>query len=123
MRLSDIKGASVLDVLAEIADPVIEIAADKEAMAFFQASPPKEGQTAEQAFAERMGKAAPALLKGHQDAVIRVLAALDGTTPELYEEGMTMASVLLDLVELLTDRDFASFLSSQEPTQTDSGSR
>lgn len=121
MRLSDIKGARVLDVLADIAEPAIAIASDREAMAFFTGIKPAEGQTAEDAFAQRMREGAPALLKGHRDEVLRILAALDGVTPEEYEEGMTLASVLVDLVELLTDKDFAGFLSSQEPTQTDSG--
>ena len=115
--MSDIRGARVLEVLAEIAEPVISIASDKEATAFFTGIKPKKGQTQHEAFAERMRKGVPALLKGHRDDVVRILAALDGVDAKEYEESMTLASVMEDLLELLTDQEFASFLSSQEPTK------
>lgn len=115
MRLSDIRGERVLDVIADIAAPVISIASDKEAMAFFERRPPKEGQTAPEALAERMSEAAPVLMRGHRDDLVVILAALDGVTVEEYAEGMTLGSVLVDVFELLTDEAFEDFLSSQEP--------
>ena len=114
MRLSEIKGERVFDVLADITAPVIGIASDGEALAFFKPQPPEEGETPEEAFARRMKVAAPALLKGHRDEMVAILAALDGVTPEEYAEGMTLGGVLQDILELLTDKDFESFLSSQE---------
>ena len=117
MRLSDIRGERVLDVIADIAAPTINIASDEDAAAFFKAQPPKEGQTREEAFAERMKVAAPALMKTHRDDFVAILAALDGVTVEEYVEGMTLGSVLVDVFELLTDEAFEDFLSSQEPTQ------
>lgn len=83
-------------------------------MAFFKPQEPKEGETPQEAFAARMKVAAPALLKTHRSDIVAVLAALDGKTAEEYEEGMTLASVLVDLFELLTDEAFDDFLSSQE---------
>lgn len=117
MRLSDIRGERVLDVIAEIAAPVINIASDEEALAFFKRRPPKEGQTPQEALAERMGQAAPALMKTHRDDLVAILAALDGVTAEEYVEGMTLGSVLVDVFELLTDEAFGDFLSSQEQTE------
>lgn len=116
MRLSEIKGERVLDVIADIAAPVISIASDEDAMAFFKPQPPKEGQTPTEAFGERMKSAAPALMKSHRDDLIAILASLDGVTPGEYIEGMTLASVLVDVFELLTDEAFEDFLSSQEQT-------
>lgn len=116
MRLSEIRGERVLDVIAEIAAPVINIASDPDAMSFFKAQPPQEGQTPEEALAERMKVAAPALMKTHRDDFIAILASLDGVTIEEYVEGMTLGSVLVDVFELLTDEAFEDFLSSQEPT-------
>lgn len=117
MRLSDIRGERVLDVMADIAAPVINIASDKDAMLFFSPQPPKEGQTPHEALAERMKVAAPALLKAHRDEFIAILAALEGVSVEEYVEGMTLGSVLVDVFELLTDEAFDDFLSSQEPTK------
>lgn len=123
MRLSDIRGERVLDVIADIATPVISIASDEDALAFFKSQPPEEGQTPTEAFAERMKVAAPALMKSHRDDLVTILAALDGVTVEEYVEGMTLGSVLVDVFELLTDEAFEDFLSSQEPTQPPSGSQ
>lgn len=116
MRLSDIKGERVLDVIADIAVPAINIASDEDALSFFKAQPPKDGQTTSEAFADRMKVAAPALMKTHKDDFIAILAALDGKTVDEYVEGMTLSSVLVDVFELLTDEAFEDFLSSQEPT-------
>lgn len=117
MRLSEIRGERVLDVVADIAAPVITIAADEEALAFFKPQELREGETPQEALAARMKVAAPALLKTHRSDIVAILAALDGKTVEEYEEGMTLASVLVDLFELLTDEAFDDFLSSQEQTQ------
>lgn len=116
MRLSDIRGERVLDVIADIAEPAINIATDKEAMAFFRPQPPKDGQDPTEAFAERMKSAAPALMKSHRADLVAVLAALDGVTVAEYVEGMTLGSVLADVFELLTDEAFEDFLSSREQT-------
>lgn len=125
MRLSDIRGERVLDVIADITAPVINIASDDEAARFFERKPPKEGQTPQEALAERMGEAAPALLRRHRDDLIAILATLDGVTVDEYVEGMTLGSVLVDVFELLTDEAFESFLSSQEQTEEEgqSGTR
>ena len=117
MRLSDIRGERVLDVIADMAAPVINIASDKEAVAFFERRPPKEGQTPHEALAERMKVAAHVLMKGHRDDLVAILATLDGVTVEEYVEGMTLGSVLMDVFELLTDEAFEDFLSSQRPTE------
>lgn len=114
MRLSDVKGERVLDVIAEIAVPAINIASDEDALRFFKAEKPEDGQTATEAFADRMKVAAPALMKAHRDDFVAILAALDGVTVEEYVEGMTLGSVLVDVFELLTDEAFEDFLSSQE---------
>lgn len=114
MRLSEIRGERVLDVIADITAPVINIASDEEAVAFFNPQPPKDGQTKTEAFAERMKVAAPALMKTHRDDLVSILATLDGVTVEEYVEGMTLGSVLVDVFELLTDEAFDDFLSSQQ---------
>ena len=114
MRLSEIRGERVLDVIADITAPVINIASDEEAAAFFNPQPPKDGQTKTEAFAERMKAAAPALMKTHRDDLISILATLDGVTVDEYVEGMTLGSVLVDVFELLTDEAFEDFLSSQQ---------
>lgn len=116
MRLSDIKGERVLDVIADLVDPIANIAQDKEALAFFKPEPPKKGQTASEAFAERMKKAVPVLLRTHKDDLVAILSTIKGVDRAEYVEQMTLANVVGDVFELLTDEEFLAFLPSSALT-------
>ena len=111
MRLSDIKGERVLDVIADIVEPVCNIAMDEEAAALFTPQPPKEGQTPYQAFIERIKESLPKLCREHKADVIAIFAAINGVDPKKYAKEMTFSSVLQDLYENATDEDFLAFLS------------
>ena len=115
-RLSEIKGEDAIDVMANIAGPVISIASDENALAFFKPEEPKDGQKPMEAFAERMKVAAPALMKTHRRELVEILSAFDGTSCEEYLDGLTMQKLFTDIFTLLTDEDFDAFLSSQQQT-------
>lgn len=115
MKLSDISGERTLDVIADILPPVSRIAQDDSAMEIFVPKSVPEGMTQVQFFASRIEKSAPALLKGHRDDVIDILAAISGKTREEYVAGMNLASLVKDLVELMTDTEFLGFLSDFAP--------
>lgn len=114
MRLSDIRGERVIDVIADIIEPVANIATDKEAMKLLGGVTPKEGQTAEDAVAERLKSTVPSLMRGHRDDLVRIFAALHGVGVEEYAESMTLSSVVGDVYDILTDQEFLGFLSSQK---------
>ena len=121
MRLSDIKGDRVFDVIADIIDPIANIASDETASALFKREKLPEGMTAKEFLLERARKAVPALLKGHKSDIITVLATIDGVSADDYRSSLTLAKLMQDTAELLTDEDFGElFISAQ--SENNSGS-
>lgn len=112
MKLSDVKGDRVLDVIADIIDPIANIATDKGVNEMFKPQAVPEGMEAREFFAMRMCKGMPALLKGHKHDIIAILAAIEGVTPEEYTDTLDLAKLFTDAMELMTDKAFISFLSS-----------
>lgn len=121
MRLSDIQGECVFDVIADIIDPIANIAEDEQASAMFRREKLPEGMTVKQFATQRARKSLPALLKGHKDDIISILAAIDGVSTDAYKGALNLVKLMRDTAELLTDDAFtALFLSAQ--SENSSGS-
>lgn len=114
MKLSDIKGDHVLDVIADIIDPIANMVQDKDVAAMFKREAVPEGMDARDFFAKRMCKGLPVLLKGHKADIIAIMAAIEGVTPEQYAESLDFPKLFTDVMELVTDDAFLDFLSSSE---------
>lgn len=114
MRLSDIKGDRVLDVIADIIDPIANMVQDKDVAAMFKREAVPEGMNARDFFAKRMCKGLPVLLKGHKADIIAVMAAIEGVTPGQYAASLDFPKLFTDVMELVTDNAFLDFLSSPE---------
>ena len=109
MKLSEIKGERVFDVIAEVIDPIVSIAQDKEAAELFAPKQKPKDMEPWDFFLQRVRKSLPKLLKDHRDDFVTIMAAVNDTTPKKYMDGMTLATLLNDVVELITDREFVSF--------------
>lgn len=114
MRLSDIKGDRVLDVIADIINPIANMVQDEDVAAMFKREAVPEGMNARDFFAKRMGKGLPVLFKGHKADVIAIMAAIEGVTPEQYAASLDFPKLFTDVMELVTDEAFLDFLSSSE---------
>lgn len=112
MKLSDIKGDRVLDVIADVIDPIANMVQDKDVAAMFKRKAVPEGTDARDFFAERMRKGLPILLKGHKADIIAIMAAIEGVTPEQYAASLDFPKLFTDAMELVTDDAFLDFLSS-----------
>lgn len=121
MKLSDIKGERVFDVIADIIEPVTNIAQDKEITLFRRETPP-DGMTARAFALQKIAKNAPLLLKRHKTDISAVLASIKGQTVDEYVDGLNMATLSVDLLELLNDKEFVSFFTSAMQTADMSGS-
>ena len=121
MRLSDIKGDRVFDVIADIIDPIANIASDETASAIFKREKLPDGMTAKAFLMERARNAIPALLKGHKSDIITVLATIEGVSADDYRASLTLAKLMQDTAELLTDEAFGElFISAQSGTSSGS---
>lgn len=114
MRLSDVKGERTFEVIADIIDPIANIAEDEAASELFRPKKLPEGMTAKEFLLKRAKKAVPALLRGHKEDIISILAAIAGQSPKEYAEGLNLVSLVHDCTELLTDEAFTRlFISAQ----------
>lgn len=120
MKLSDIKGDRVLDVIADIVDPIANMAQDKDVAAMFKREAVPDGMGAREFFAERMRKGLPVLLRGHKADIIAIMAAIEGVTSEQYAASLDLPKLFTDVMELVTDDTLLDFLSSSK-TEKDAG--
>lgn len=114
MKLSDVKGDRVLDVIADIIDPIANMVQDKDVAAIFKREAVPDGMEARDFFAERMRKGLPVLLKSHKADIIAIMAAIEGVTPGQYAASLDFPKLFTDVMELVTDDAFFNFLSSSE---------
>ena len=121
MKLSDIQGERVFDVIADIIIPIANIAEDDTASALFKREKLPEGMTAKAFLIQRARKSLPALFKGHKGDIIAILAAISGVSKEQYKRELNPIKLMQDATELLTDEEFGVlFISAQSKTSSGS---
>lgn len=108
MALDALKGEAALDAVADLIDPVFEIAQDEAFKGLFSGL----GEGGSKELASRLRKAAPQLIKAHKGAVVRIMAATQGKTEQEVMEGMTVFSLPMWLVSALNDPVLLGFLGS-----------
>ena len=131
MKLSEVKGDRVFDVIADIIEPIATIAQDEDAIKLFASGDKPEDMTSWEYFVERAKTSIPVLMKKYKKEISEVLAALNGITVEEYVEGipnpkydedpenepmyevppLTIPKLFADVLDLVTDSEFVSFFS------------
>lgn len=123
MKLSNISGERVFDVIADIIEPISNIAEDKAASALFRREQLPDGMTPKQFVAEKAKKSGPVLLRNHKSDLIAILASIGGVTAHEYTETLNLAKLMADVIELMTDDAFTGlFTSAQTETEGQSSS-
>ena len=121
MRLSDIKGDRTLEVIAEIIDPIANIAEDEESSAMFKREKLPDGMTAKKFLMKRVRKSLPVLLKGHKADIIAILSAIEGVSADEYAGALNLVKLVKDCTDLLTDEVFMElFISAQSENKSGS---
>jgi hypothetical protein len=105
MKLSDIKGDEALDMLADLLEPIVEIATDKE-------------------ITGNMGKdnmkAVKVAIKNHKEAITAILAILNKENPKTYKPSLLELPAML--VDVFNDEELIRLFQSQvQIPQTSSG--
>jgi hypothetical protein len=111
MKLSDIKGEAVFDVIADLTEPIANIAQDKDATSLFERQVCPDGVEPRDFMLARVKRALPKLMKNHKRDLATIMAVLHEKDVEEYLTELTMATFLNDFVELLLDDEFIAFLS------------
>lgn len=121
MKLSDVKGERTLDVVAEIIEPILDIAMDKEASGLFKRKKIPKGTDPKAYMAQRVKKHLPPLLKNHREDVLAILSSIAGVSVADYTATLNLAKLTVDITDLLTDESFAElFLQAQSPASSGS---
>lgn len=123
MRLSDVKGERTLDVIAEIIEPIANIAEDEVATEIFARKRLPDGMTAKAFMLRRIKKSVPILIRKHKDDLITILCTIEGTSSTKYKESLNLPKLTKDVLDLLTDEEFMGlFTSAQTDSEDSSGS-
>lgn len=104
-KLSEIKGEGAFDILADLIEPIGEIAEDKTFVALIRA-----GQKT---------KAIKHAIKTHKKALIRAMAILEGENPDTYSPSLLRLPAML--LEVFNDPELVALFPSEQ-TVTSSGS-
>ena len=120
MKLSDIKGERAVEVIADLIEPIANIASDKECADLFSVKPVK-GENKNVTARKHLVKKVPLLLKTHKRDVIQVIATLDGKSVEdmnLFSITAALIGIVQDeaLIELFTSA--ARSVEETPPTDT-----
>nr|DAH30864.1 MAG TPA: hypothetical protein [Caudoviricetes sp.] len=118
MKLSDIHGERVFDVIADIIDPIANIAEDEKASAIFRREKIPEGMTAKEFAMQRARRAIPALLHGHKNDIVTILATIEGVSADDYKGVLNLVKLVRDTTELLTDEAFWGLFQSAQSEKT-----
>lgn len=96
MKLSDFKGEDALDVLADIIEPVTDIATDTDVTDQWKSK-------------GKMASLVKVILKKHPKGVIAILARLENKSYEEYAETINIATLPAKLLEVMQDEVLMSF--------------
>lgn len=112
MKLSEIQGERAIEVIADLIEPLSNIAIDpniKSVLSFKK----KENETAEEAAINAIKKNIPVLLKHHKKDVAKVLGVLEGVDPEK----LNILEILKGLTDMMTDKALMQLFSSAVLTE------
>ena len=116
MKLSEIKGERAVEVIADLIEPITNIAMDQKNLQLFK-NKQREGESLQDLGFREIKEKIPKLLKTHKNDVLAILCAVNDTEPE----DMSMFDIIKGTVDLVNDKEFRSlFLSvgkKAEPTQ------
>lgn len=122
LTLAEIKGEKSFDILAELIEPVTNIATDEKTAKLFGVRAVPEGMTVKDFILQRVKEAIPALMRNHKRDLIKILSQLSEMSEKEYKAQMTLDGVLLDLSQLISDPIFNAFFTMPQSIDKYSGS-
>ena len=114
MRLSELKGERAVEVIADLIEPITNIALDQKNLKLLRPEK-KEGETDREAAVRDFKVKIPNLLKTHKADVVSILCTLNDVKPE----DLSLAEIMKGIIELTQDKDFMNlFLSAVNSVDT-----
>lgn len=111
MKLSDISGDKTIDALAELIEPVSNIAMDEKVAKILKKKQVPDGVDKKDFAMSIIKSNFPSIIKNHKNDIIKIMSVLSGVTEKEYTDSLTIPKFIKDVTELFTDEDFVGFLS------------
>lgn len=112
MKLSEIKGEKAIEIIADLIEPVAEIASSKEIKNIFPIVPKGE-ETPEEAALRAIKKEIPNIVKCNSKEVAKIIGILEEEDPEK----LSLAQIMKGLSEMISDKAFIQLFSSAVLTE------
>ncbi len=112
MKLSEIQGERAIEVIADLVEPIADIAMDKGLKDVFKVKV-GENETAEEAAARTIKAKVPYMLKEHKKQIAQILGVLENVDPE----SLTILQIVKGITEMLNDRALIQLFSSAALTE------
>ena len=111
MKLSEITGPRAVDVIAELIQPLANVAGDRENIAHLFDTKPREGETQADANVRMLKENLPVLLKTHNGDILSILSVIN----DVPAESLSVPDVVRGTLDLLGDSDFMALFMSAVP--------
>lgn len=112
MKLSDIKGDRAIEVVAELIDPITNIASDPTMDGLFVI-----GEKTKEEFYSNIKKNLPLLLKGHKNDIYKIFALLDDIDVKKYAKEVSLGKLIAGIFDVLFDEAFNALFPSVKPKE------
>ncbi len=122
MKLSEIKGERTLDVIAELIDPIANIAEDEAVRNMVKREKAPKGTDPTSFLIRRLKKGIPSLIKNHKTDLVSILSTINGVSVEEYTKNLGILTLTRDVWDLITDSEFLGLFTSAQSEETSSGS-
>lgn len=116
MKLSEIRGERVFDVIADLVEPVSDVAMDEKAMKLFKGEK-KKGESNKAYTLRNMKAGLPYLLKTYKRQLMQIFAALEGVPAEEYAEKTNLFTLTKSILEMLNDEALMTLFTSAAPKE------
>lgn len=117
MKISEIKGEKLFDILADVIEPITNIADSAPMQAIFDdiaaRSKDNDAQSIAQFTIDEIRAHVPQLLRENKKDMIKLLSVLNEQTTQEYCADLTLGKLMSDSLDLLAQDEMVRFLQMQ----------
>ena len=111
MKLSELKGERAVIAIADLIEPITNIAIDQKNLKLF-VNKQREGESDEELGMREIKEKVPNLIRTHKDDVLKILCVINDCEPE----SLSMIDIIKGTVDLFNDKEFLGLFLSVNKT-------
>ena len=113
MKLSEITGERAVDAIAELIQPIANIAGDKDSITKLFDRKTKKGETTNDAALRVLKENVPILLKTHKADILQIISIINDVNPDT----LTLPEIIKGTFDVIGDEDFMALFMSAVPKE------